>query len=683
MHRREFMKWLSATGLLTMCGQSVQDRSSRFPHGKKPTHLYVLDTSSMDDYHQKVSLTCLQGLVNRVQPRLYLVHTRADRFWLDYYQQTFGTEITFFDHTRECLETFRQDIKGIVRYDSAFPHSLNLANMVASHEDLLPVEINQESLFTDYWSVVDRDAITPAKSLHSAYTWALENLQPQCHASLIAQCCIHHPHWPTSTYANRDYIMAHNIFCFDLSTSERDKTEYNLVKEIYQSYAPGAIVMGWHCIRDKEHEAIALSSEYGHYGLCSLHTPNLTVHSAFQFESGQPFKQRPCPDSEVENKVYISFMATDGDATWFMHNLINTDWADPLHGAFKYNWGFLPLAYDLMPATVKYYMENLLQNDYFVAGPSGATYTYPHLHPDPVPFMSMSDEYMKKCGLTTVHMTNWNDRDWWQEADIEFLPLLCETMPHAKGFLRGMGESAFEENYYGGCKPLIFCGEGIHSDSDVTQTLRDFIDANPIRPLFIYCLVNHTVSLERTQRALDALQDRNIEPVHVDELLSLIEKAHKQGKIGAELYPEKQGIRRIMAREARQAWPGFYADMLLFAAQFSEGEKTFAQAVRETPTGLEPFRTADILAFQTIWHSMKLVKLSLEAVGIYVNHKPTAVRHFMSEYGHLDSAAIIPELQDLWQQWHSTIPDWSQASGQAEQLIRVAREINNKFSSSI
>ena len=226
--------------------------------------------------------------------------------------------------------------------------------------------------------------------------------------------------------------------------------------------------------------------------------------------------------------------------------------------------------------------------------------------------------------------------------------------------------------------PVFFCGEGIHSNSDVTQTLRDFIDANPVRPLFIYCLVNHTVSLERTQRALDSLQDRNIEPVHVDELLSLIEKAHQQGKIGAELYPEKQGIRRIMAREGRQTWPGFYADMLLFAAQFSGGKEAFAEAIRETPTGLEPFRTADILAFQTIWHSMKLVKLSLEAVGIYVNHNPTAVRHFMSEYGHLDSAVIIPELQDLWQQWHSTIPDWSQASGQAEQLIRVAGEINKK-----
>ena len=127
-----------------------------------------------------------------------------------------------------------------------------------------------------------------------------------------------------------------------------------------------------------------------------------------------------------------------------LENLIKKDWANPSHGRFEYNWGFLPLAYHLLPGTVQYYLENMLPTDYFVAGPAGATYTYPHLHPNPERFLKLTRYYMNQCGLKSVHMTNWNDREWWQEAEIpEFRKLLEQHLPECVGYVRGMGESAF------------------------------------------------------------------------------------------------------------------------------------------------------------------------------------------------------------------------------------------------
>jgi hypothetical protein len=496
---------------------------------------------------------------------------------------------------------------------------------------------------------------------------------------MIAQLCVHQPHWPTTTFLNRDYIIAHKLFVFDLSTSERDKKDFKLVQRIYSAYEPGAIVMGWHCVRDNEHEAIALSARFGHYGLCSLHTPNLTVHSSIRLKPNETFNQprKNNKGLKIEDKVYIAYMATDGDASWFMLNHVQNDWKDPEHGKFKYNWGFLPLAYDLMPGTVKYYLENLSEMDYFVAGPSGATYTYPHLHPKPESFLKLTEYYMQKCGLKTVHLTNWYDREWWQEVHLtNFVDLVNKYIPSAVGYVRGMGESAFEKHYIGNGKPFIFCGEGIHRDSNIYQTMRDFIDACPNRPLFIFNLVNHSIPMGQVKKAMDRFKINDVEMVHLDELIYLIDRAYKLGKISDELYPNKEGIKKILAREAKMAWPSFYDELLQLEQKVASGEKIFLEEIKKIPQGLETINPGDFLAFKTIWQGMKLIKLTLESIEIYVNHKPTATLNFVQRFASLDNVKIVEQLEDLWNHWFERTISFRDAADLLKQLVKIARQLN-------
>ena len=649
------------------------------PGGKEPSKLHTIHLSSELTWQEKNMLSIFQGLINRIETRIYYIESEQDEFWLNYYRDEFGIQFETVEDYSELFNMFSGEIDGYLLYDSENPHSLNIATSIGAIENILPVTKDLEPFVKSYGLEKKQEINKNDKNLIDVYRTAYKELLPKCNSKIVAALCVHHPHWPTSTVKNRDYIVAHNIFSFDLSSSERDKSDYNLLREIYDSIDEGAIVMGWHCVRDKEHEAIGLASEYGHYGMCNLHTANMTVHSSISLPEGQVFNQREIdPNSlKVEDKVYIAYMATDGDASWFMNDLVVNDWADPIHGKFKYNWGFLPLAYDLMPATVKYYLENMTPADYFVAGPAGATYTYPYLHPDPKKFLQLSDYYMTKCGLTTVHMTNWNDRDWWQEVELpKFYEVLQRELPNSIGFVRGMGESAFEETMLHGEKPYIFCGEGIHRGDDVYKTMKDFIDACPNRPLFIYNLVNHSIPISEIKMAMDKFSDNDIEIVHLDELLLLAKKAYDEGKITNDLYPEKNGIRNIMKLEAEKSWKQLIKKLEKLDNEIVGNEKDFKYIVGLTPAGVEPIVPGDFLAFTTVWNSMSIVKSSLERKGIYVNNKEKAVKDFMREFNGVEDIKIIEDLNTIWQNWHTISPTYKEAKELTIRLYSLSNTLN-------
>lgn len=660
--------------------EELKNNSQRLmPGGNIPSKLFALKIKNDISWHQRSLLSCFQGLINRKDTRIYFLETEQDQFWLDYYKETFDIPYEKITDMGALLKLFAHDIDGYISYNPENPHAINIATTIGSLENLLPVSANQEMLMQEIGLQKIKDVSDYGTDRIEVYNKAMKELLPSCNQNLLAALCVHHPHWTTSTVLNKDYIMAHNIFSFDLSSSERDKSDYNLIGEIYDKVNEGSIIMGWHCVRDKEHEAIGLSSEFGHYGMCSLHTPNLTVHSSIPLPEGKTFSQRPIDKEKlkVEDKVYVAYMATDGDATWFMNDHVTNDWADSVRGDFKYNWGFLPLAYDLMPGTVKYYLENMTDADYFVAGPAGATYTYPYLHPDPSKFLTATDDYMNKCGLKTVHMTNWNDWDWWQEVEVPgFYDQLQKHLPNSIGFVRGMGESAFEKHELGNGKPYLFCGEGIHRGDDVYQTMKNFIDACPNRPLFIYNLVNHSIPMGDIKRAMDKFPTDEVESVHLDELLLLADKAFEEGKITSELYPDKSGIKKILSKDALKAWPSFLKNLEELTDECKGNEKEYIKNVENTPVGVEPIVSGDHLAFTAIWHSMTLIKLSLESKGIYVNHKPTAMRQFLEEFSNIDDVKVVAELHDLWNAWHQKTPAYEDAKILTSRLMHVTNQID-------
>lgn len=134
-----------------------------------------------------------------------------------------------------------------------------------------------------------------------------------------------------------------------------------------------------------------------------------------------------------------------------------------------------------------------------------------------------------------------------------------------------------------------------------------------------------------------------------------------------------------MANEAKQKWPSMLKELKKLEAISSGSSEQFIDSIKQTPIGIERIVPGDILSFSTIWHSMTLVKLSLESKGIYVNHKPTAVKQFIEEYDDLDDGAVIMELQQLWEEWHQSSPSFIEAQQLLKRLVQVADKINESM----
>jgi hypothetical protein len=213
----------------------------------------------LTDFDTLTLLSTLQGIVNRTAPRLYLLvdHPRGgspgvDEFWLQTYQepgQPYGwladTQIIKLNSLEEVLQTFADELTGVVLWDPSVPATLNVATTIAGVENLpvlrkgssievmvtnyLPVQKSLVGMFRrNAITIPNSDTPSTGSTKTDAYLWAKEQYldtsraNPQFLAYLLDG-------WPATRYANdqltrgatyaaeRDYVVQQRGFAFDLS----------------------------------------------------------------------------------------------------------------------------------------------------------------------------------------------------------------------------------------------------------------------------------------------------------------------------------------------------------------------------------------------------------------------------------------------------------------------------------
>ncbi len=716
LKRRSFLKTVGSIGGLSVlpvgllnCERTLKGYLSTpreydiFFKFKKPQKIVTYDTTTLakelpaaDEKKQwlyRSMATILQGLVNRVEPRLYLTHSAGAVDWLHIYKsEGYAFEQEQAPGYHSLLERFAPALAGYIIIDPDNLHSLNVAQTWASLENWLVIHPEQEESIRRLGLAKQQDLRGRWPDRVSAYEWAFDNLFERCSKHVVGDCCVDFPHFPsTVTYTISDFLVAHNAFTVDLSASLRQRREYRLLDKIYASLQFPSGMWGWHCVRDHEHYAVERAARKGTYTLCAAGSPNFSIHGAFRPESDELPRQKPSPRQNrkaEKNKVYIAFMMTDGDAVWAMENKQSHQWACEQRGDFALSWGFLPLVADIAPAMYRHYVATMTPQDYMVAGPSGAGYTYPHLYPDPKQFLRYSKYYMQKCGLEVVNITNWNDYTNWQEKDVPwFNPLLFKEMDNCLGYVRGMGESAFEPHYNFGDKPYVFCGEGLHApDKDDVATMKNFIEANPNRPLFIFCLINISIRMERIKKIVDALKDDPVEFVRLDDFMHLIKSAYRQKLITEDLYPNRSGNEAILSMEAAASWAKNMADVSKLVPILEADHETEALArMNADAAGLALGQAitdedkADILAYSLCMNMYSLVKNVLNVKGTNVNLKQDSVDTFIKQYGHWEGSESITSLAAMWNDWDALTFQWSDVVRIGRQFLKVCRKANELF----
>jgi hypothetical protein len=98
------------------------------------------------DYDEECMIYCLQGIVNRRAPRLFLdtsaifwQYQPSDAYWMRYLSEHKGFRFTPIPTVRGAVERFRPDLKGLVVYDPGRDASRYVALTMCAQRDLLPV----------------------------------------------------------------------------------------------------------------------------------------------------------------------------------------------------------------------------------------------------------------------------------------------------------------------------------------------------------------------------------------------------------------------------------------------------------------------------------------------------------------------------------------------------------------
>ncbi len=204
----------------------------------------------------------------------------------------------------------------------------------------------------------------------------------------------------------RDYVVAHRGFFFELSSNVNHTEEYALRGKLIEELDKDGVVLGWHPARSSEKEDLKQASEHGKRTLAASRTPNFSLHQFITPK--EPFKQPQkvtAEEVEVEpNKIYVTFVLSDGDSLNFVSDFQGAQWNMDGRGEIPFGWEIQPLMEDMAPGMLEYFYQNATENDTFVASASGLGYTFPDVmkEQDIAQLLEDTKPYLERLDLTSL-----------------------------------------------------------------------------------------------------------------------------------------------------------------------------------------------------------------------------------------------------------------------------------------
>ncbi|CAM3561457.1 GxGYxYP domain-containing protein [Paenibacillus lupini] len=409
---------------------------------------------------ENLLFTSLKGVVNQKQPRIYSytdnVRGSTDTSWLDALNQKY-TEV---DDSWKLLDKYRSELKGIIVYDDQQPDTINLATTMAGLKNALVAPPNLADKLTSepYNLPVLEDLRGKFKSKLEVYGYLYDHYwKDATHKAIIGLD-------PGIQSYLRDYAIGIDAAVVWLNPADADEDAMlsKFMKDM--PYGTG-LYLGWW---PDEGAGVKKTSDYGLATVASDFSSNLSVFSGTSRTIEKPqVPEKPA----LENKVYVSFILSDGDNLQYMEHFFKTVWDSPNRGEVPLGWTVSPLMLDTMPGILDYLYKSATPNDAFVSGPSGVGYTYPNFWEKEEgldKFFTRTNEYMKRTGLNVL--TIWN----YVKGEIkpEVAERLAKDAPDLLGFTSQFGTGAI--GVYGNSLP----GQELNiaygsAESDLTDGVAD------------------------------------------------------------------------------------------------------------------------------------------------------------------------------------------------------------------
>ncbi len=405
------------------------------------------------DYGTIFSLLVLQGIVNRRQPVFYFDHQtyfgKIDYFGNDspkcteefrrFYADTRTFEFLPVKSAAETLKTFVPALNGVILYNEEDMNSVVAAINLASLYDCVPVA--QNTYRREYaklgWKIVGEVDLSE-KSLREAYEWMFENILPHCNKNGAYAMGYRYFRsdkkvYPKFYIMGLDYAVLRKNFVFLLSCNERergfydyvicgDKEEFSVYEQLLDKLEAPAAMQGW---IDPEWRWALTATQHGHFIYCTDWAPNLSFHASVPPLNPPPYEvNRNRKPVKLENKVYISVLANEGDTPKMVAQLYNNGWLDPRRGEYPVNWTINPTHAEHFPSLLEYYVLTAKENDFFSLCPNGAGYNVVRENDRLEEFL----EYTRKVNKNL----NFRTADLWY-ANMEKVRQYFRLMPEIKG----------------------------------------------------------------------------------------------------------------------------------------------------------------------------------------------------------------------------------------------------------
>lgn len=406
-----------------------------------PEAASVLDyfvTSKLSN-EELLMFTSLKGIVNKAQPRIYSCESEPSQSfdtWIDKLELKFNK----VDNPYTLIDKYKNEIAGIVIYDdtnTSSLHTINLATTIAGLKSTLVVSPALAKVIQKkyHFKVVEDLRDHNFRDKWSIYEYMFENYTSATSDRVV---CSLPPVGDDETGAiyghMRDYAIAVGASVFYLDPKAYMDSE--LLHKFLIRMQPGkSVCMGWWI---QENEGVLYAAKYGIATLATDYSQNLTVYAGMN--KGQTItKQKTAKAPKLENKVYVSYIISDGDNLQYMEGFMLGMWGQSERGEVPVTWTMTPALADVEKPLLNYYNKTKTENDCFVDGPSAYGYIYPKYwanstlpgvrdaFPD---YLKLSDNYMKRLGWRVI--TVWN-HDLGAMEENRYLKYYYQNMPSLLG----------------------------------------------------------------------------------------------------------------------------------------------------------------------------------------------------------------------------------------------------------
>ena len=430
LDRREFIQVsvLAAGATRTAWPQSLGNAGTTTVCPKSKTPAPTLTAFRMGEvgtlaWDISLTLSCLQGIVNRRRPRLYLVHDSYDELWLQWLQERGDVREVRWVDTGELFAQFLPEVDRMFVIDPAVPASVNVATMLAGVQGGMVVTPELAGQFNLPMGVapdssrmgLDLRTFSWKKDL-DAYTWLYREVGESLSRQAVA---ILDPH----DTALRDYLVEFKIPILWISGRNDQETnpaaspeeEKEFAREVMMQWPPNIPCLGWPSSGYKtggigEGPGVKLASQCAKFTVCTAYdgyspsVGNLSVHSG----TTATLRQSTRSITLQRDKVYCAFIRSDGDGWNFQRFYYRKLFDDLEHGEVPIGWQVGPTAIDGQPDMLDYFYKKARSGDYFVNALSGIGYIHEDDYATNYPpeervkiwtdYIRLSEQYLARIG---------------------------------------------------------------------------------------------------------------------------------------------------------------------------------------------------------------------------------------------------------------------------------------------